>query len=707
MKVFLQPTGPYNRVMSRVANALSLYAPKGVALVQNAQDADVQVLHVTDLDADTSKCKDYAVIQYRGYGERDSKTLQTLWENARMVWSYYPLHDVIPSSTACLYAPLGLDEAFVNPRMSFNRELAIITTGYASGPTTKPIEEIALAVNANKLRMLHIGPSALDGMHVYPACWQAQSEVNDPTLAMLYHNAERVSGLRLGEGFELSALEGMACGARPVVFDRVEMKHWFGSFAEVIPECHGQELVDRLKVLLSHPPDPVKMEERRTVIGDFSWERIATAFWDGLLKTFPKAVPVSMEKSQSKRRLLWIGDAVAATGFARATHQICDVLQEEFEVSVLGINYYGDPHPYSYDIYPSRTGGDQLGYGRVKALVESIGPAIIVVQNDPWNIQGYLERVGNIPVIGFVAVDGKNCKGTELNGLASAVFWTKFAEEEAKRGGYTGPSDVVPLGVDLRVYRPQDRQMTRERMSLPKIFKERGLPEDTFVVGTVGRNQWRKRFDLSIEYFAEWVHSRNIRDAILWMHVAPTGDDAWDLADLAKYYKISDRIFTPVIPRMKGVDEALMSRIYSMFDILLSTTLGEGFGLPMFEAMACGTPLIVPDWSGLGELCENASLKVPCTSTAAHPNQTNTIGGIADKVKTIEALDLMYRNRETRAELSTRGLALVSQPRYRWENIGRAFLEHVNSVLYPSLTLSEEIWADLGRPLDEVEIHAH
>jgi glycosyltransferase involved in cell wall biosynthesis len=45
-----------------------------------------------------------------------------------------------------------------------------------------------------------------------------------------------------------------------------------------------------------------------------------------------------------------------------------------------------------------------------------------------------------------------------------------------------------------------------------------------------------------------------------------------------------------------------MRQAYSAMDVLLNCTRGEGFGLPIIEAQACGTPAIVTDCTAMSEL---------------------------------------------------------------------------------------------------------
>jgi D-inositol-3-phosphate glycosyltransferase len=379
-----------------------------------------------------------------------------------------------------------------------------------------------------------------------------------------------------------------------------------------------------------------------------------------------------------KRRLLWSGDACCATGFARTTHKTLETLCNTWDVIVLGIGANGDPHEFPYTVYPAFTGGDAFGVGRIASIVRSVKPDVVVIQNDPWNIPPFINELRHAtvsPIVGIIAVDGRNCRGTQLNGLNHAIFWTAFAEDEAKEGGYTGPSTVVPLGIDLDVYHPLDRAEARRALDLTKG----SFPPDAFIVGNVNRNQPRKRLDLTIACFAAWIKSRHVDDAYLFLHVCPTGEHGCDVRQLVRYFGIQNRVILAEPDAGYGVSEQQLVQTYNMFDIMLTTTQGEGFGLPTLEGMACGIPQIVPNWSALGtdggwtgDDRDEFALHLPCVTTSITPNGVNVIGGVVDQHAVIEALDHLYRSPERRMRLSEAGLRLVAQPEFRWNAIGHA-----------------------------------
>lgn len=387
------------------------------------------------------------------------------------------------------------------------------------------------------------------------------------------------------------------------------------------------------------------------------------------------------------KTLLWCGDAVVATGFGRATHKTLEAFHPDWNVNVLGLNYYGDPHPYPYDIYPAtnplKKATNGFGLHRIHELVRKLGPDVVVVQNDPWNIPYYLKACGNVPVVGLIAVDGKNCRGAGMNGLTLATFWTRFGEQEAKAGGYSGRTAVVPLGVDLETYHPLDRREVRQLFAGPREFGPR-FPVDGFIVGVVGRNQVRKRLDLAVQYFAEWIKRRDIHDAYLYLHVGPTGDEGYDLSQLPQWCGVANKVIVDSPPIGDGLPESRLNQTYNTFDCLLSTSQAEGWNLPAMEAMAAGVPCILPDWAAHTEWPEDAALLVPCSTFACTPNNINVVCGVPDLEGTVAALDRLYTNHELRRRLSARGLEVVSQPQYRWPAVGVAF----RAALEEALTLT-------------------
>lgn len=383
--------------------------------------------------------------------------------------------------------------------------------------------------------------------------------------------------------------------------------------------------------------------------------------------------------ASAKKKIVWVGDACVASGFACATHHILDVLCEKYLPIVLGINYNGDPHKYRYPIFAAGVKGDWSGSDRLPDILAASEPEMILIQQDGWNFPDYVRRVrhqksfDHIPIVGIVAVDGKNFDGRWIKDLDHAIFWTKFALDEARAGGYDGPASVIPLGVDLKTFYPVDRYEARQ-FRLPREL------DDAFIIGNVNRNQPRKRWDLTVKYFAQWVKRYKIENAYLYLHTAPTGEAGIDVHNLAKYYEVLDRMIL-VQPQMwYGIEEQHMKDTYNCFDLQISTTQGEGFGLTTFEGMACGVPQIVPGWSALEEICKDAAWIVPCTTTAIGMPYVNVIGGVPDEELFIQALQAMYANPAWREQNSRAGLERVSQSRYRWENVARAFGDVIDGV---------------------------
>lgn len=97
--------------------------------------------------------------------------------------------------------------------------------------------------------------------------------------------------------------------------------------------------------------------------------------------------------------------------------------------------------------------------------------------------------------------------------------------------------------------------------------------------------------------------------------------------------------------------------IYSAAELLAFPSLYEGFGLPVLEAMACGTPVVCSNTSSLPEVAGDAALLIPPQDVRAW----------------VEALERVVRDASLRAALRRRGLEQAA--RFTWERAARRTLE--------------------------------
>lgn len=87
--------------------------------------------------------------------------------------------------------------------------------------------------------------------------------------------------------------------------------------------------------------------------------------------------------------------------------------------------------------------------------------------------------------------------------------------------------------------------------------------------------------------------------------------------------------------------ERVLRDLYAHAACLVLPSLGEGFGLPVLEAMACGTPVVTANTSSLPEVAGDAALLVD-------PN---------DAIALADAMHRVLTDRELREDLRRRGLA--------------------------------------------------
>ncbi|MGB9300157.1 MAG: glycosyltransferase, partial [Anaerolineae bacterium] len=103
--------------------------------------------------------------------------------------------------------------------------------------------------------------------------------------------------------------------------------------------------------------------------------------------------------------------------------------------------------------------------------------------------------------------------------------------------------------------------------------------------------------------------------------------------------------------------------IYNGAEVFVFPSLYEGFGLPVLEAMACGTPVVCSNTSSLPEIVGDAAI-------CLHPQ---------DRGAWVAALTELLENQQLRAELKAKGLARAA--RFSWQEAARETMAVYRSVL--------------------------
>lgn len=172
--------------------------------------------------------------------------------------------------------------------------------------------------------------------------------------------------------------------------------------------------------------------------------------------------------------------------------------------------------------------------------------------------------------------------------------YSLYNKESYVRSGI--PEDkvhVIPLGVDENIFHPEVEALSLESSSFQFLF----------VGGTIGR----KGIDILIEaYLNEFS-----KDDDVCLFIKDTGTQSFYKGiTLEKLIleAMSDSNNPRIVYMDKDFSESELAGLYKACDCLVHPYRGEGFGLPIVEAMACGIPVIVPNKGACRGFCSDETV---------------------------------------------------------------------------------------------------
>jgi glycosyltransferase involved in cell wall biosynthesis len=335
--------------------------------------------------------------------------------------------------------------------------------------------------------------------------------------------------------------------------------------------------------------------------------------------------------------------------------------------------------PHGVRFYPA--GNDRQSNDIVQAHADDWGAELIISLYDAWPLKFAGLRT---PWWAWAPVDHEPVPDLVLEALRPDLYppkherpgvpaerviaYSQHGQREYAKAGIN--ADYIPHGVDTKVFAPGDKALARERL---------GFPADAFVVGLVGTNYYwpsRKCIPQTMQAFAVLLEQHP--EARLYLHMDWTAvKQGLDIGKLARALGIEHALIKPDQYQYAiGFPEPYMVDVYRALDVLASPSMGEGFGIPILEAAACGTPAIVTDFSAMPEvMCGGWAVKEydrfwePQGAWMAWPHVSGIANALEDAHRAWDGGQLGWRQTAARMHAEEYDFATVVAP--AWDKLLR------------------------------------
>ena len=290
------------------------------------------------------------------------------------------------------------------------------------------------------------------------------------------------------------------------------------------------------------------------------------------------------------------------------------------------------------------------------AWYEKIEPDVVIALCDAWTLKP--RNYAGIPLACWAPVDHNPLPpavhATLREPNVRPIAMSRFGEAEMRKRKLEPL--YVPHGIDTKVMRPRTEARAQMR-------KNMGVPQNAFLVGMVAANSShgeypRKGHPQAFLAFAEFLKTHP--DA--WLYVYSKAVDALNLEAMLLTIADINGQADPMLSERRvrfppdhnwyvGLSREQMAEMYSAFDVLLNPSMGEGFGVPILEAQACGVPVIASDHSSMTEITQAGWLVVgdPWWDEAQQ-----SFGIVASVPSIVQALEAAY---EARGNIELRAAA--------------------------------------------------
>lgn len=334
----------------------------------------------------------------------------------------------------------------------------------------------------------------------------------------------------------------------------------------------------------------------------------------GGMGKLPSAKSQSVANGKSDRAaILWYSNSPqASTGYGQQTEQVTKRLVADKHAVAVSSNYGyegGAPRDFNGIVHYPR-GFDPYSNDVVTAhaqhwsmLNQNLKPMLVTLF-DVWVFKG--KMWDQHTVHSWVPIDHTPCPPEVLNWVRKPnvrpLAISKHGQTMLAREGVE--SIYIPHAIE-RVFKPT-KIFKDDRGELLTGNNLMGVADDDFIVLMNSANKGvlpnRKSFGEAMLAFS--IFAANKKDVKLYLHTEDIGSmGGINLRKLISSLAIEDKVlFADQYGLRLGYPKEALAAIYSAADVLLAPSMGEGFGIPVIEAQACGTPVIVSNATAQPEL---------------------------------------------------------------------------------------------------------
>ena len=429
--------------------------------------------------------------------------------------------------------------------------------------------------------------------------------------------------------------------------------------------------------------------------------------------------PAFIKNPGNKIRLVFYGDAPpCATGFATVSKNVLMGLHQtgKFDIRVLGINYWGDPHEYPFPIWPVGTNPDRDPYGRKKVcqMIASWDFDMLFFLQDsfillfiPELLQHLKAQNKKFTSLCYFPIDGTPKKNwiDAVTAVDMPVTYTEFGYNECVKlvPACEDKLQIVPHGVNPEHFFPIPEEHVKPFRS--QYF---GPQADNFIYMNLNRNQQRKDIPKTMLAFNK-VHEDDPKTT-LYLHMAMQ-DQGWNLVEVAKTFKLdptTDIIFPSNFGPNQGFPIRSVNMIYNAADAVISTTLGEGWGLSWVEAMAAKTPVIMPNNTSMAEhITEDVGYLIDSGMDIDHytilPNDNEVLRPTVDVEHMVELMHHVKDNPDDAREKVENAYKYVMDNFLWQEHIVPQWIDLISELAEKGPEENEELSLEPGKKVIETE----